>query len=33
MDEATVATMNPKDIRTKLKHPAKVSKEFAAKES
>jgi len=33
MDEATVAAMNPKDVRTKLKHPAKVAKECAAKDS
>ncbi len=33
MDEATVAAMNPKDVRTKLKHPAKVAKECAGKES
>lgn len=30
MDQAVVALMNPKDVRTKLKHPAKVAKEFAA---
>ncbi|MEP4078008.1 hypothetical protein [Haloferula sp.] len=33
MDEAVVATMNPKEIRTKLKHPAKVAKECAAKDA
>lgn len=33
MDEATVAAMNPKEIRDKLKHPAKVAKEYAAKDS
>jgi|TARA_B110000879_G_scaffold32364_1_gene44413 hypothetical protein len=33
MDEATVAAMNPKEVRTKLKHPAKVAKECAAKDS
>jgi hypothetical protein len=33
MDEATVAAMTPKDVRDKLKHPAKVAKECAAKES
>ena len=33
MDEAVVAAMNPKDVRTKLKHPAKVAKECAAKNS
>lgn len=33
MDEATVAVLNPKEVRTKLKHPAKVAKECAAKES
>jgi|TARA_B110000305_G_scaffold229613_1_gene280753 hypothetical protein len=33
MDEATVAAMNPKEVRTKLKHPAKVAKECAGKES
>jgi len=33
MDEATVAAMNPNEVRTKLKHPAKVAKECAAKES
>ena len=31
MDEATVALMNPKDVRDKLKYPAKVAKECAAK--
>ena len=31
MDEAVVALMNPKDVRTMLKHPAKVAKECAAK--
>ncbi|MDP4625569.1 MAG: hypothetical protein NWT08_10585 [Akkermansiaceae bacterium] len=30
MDEAVVAKMNPKEIVTKLKHPAKVAKECAA---
>ncbi|MGJ8725376.1 MAG: hypothetical protein ACSHYB_12530 [Roseibacillus sp.] len=30
MDEAVVAQMNPKDVRTKLKYPAKVVKELAA---
>jgi len=33
MDEAIVATMNPKEIRDKLKYPAKVARECAAKES
>jgi len=33
MDEATVAAMNPRDILTKLKHPAKVAKECAAKDA
>ncbi|MDA7907806.1 hypothetical protein N9B19_02880 [Akkermansiaceae bacterium] len=33
MDEATVAAMTPKDVRDRLKHPAKVAKECAAKES
>ncbi|MGB6220643.1 hypothetical protein [Haloferula sp.] len=33
MDEAVVALMNPKDVRTKLKHPAKVTKELAAKDA
>lgn len=33
MDEAIVAVMNPKEVRTKLKHPAKVTKEYAPKES
>lgn len=33
MDEATVASMNPKEVRDKLKHPAKVAKECAATES
>lgn len=33
MDEATVEAMDPKEVRTKLKHPAKVAKECAAKES
>jgi hypothetical protein len=33
MDEAVVALMNPKDVRTKLKHPAKVAKECAAKDA
>lgn len=28
MDEAVVTRMNPKEIRTKLKYPAKVAKEF-----
>lgn len=31
MDEATVAAMNPKAVRDKLKRPAKVAKECAAK--
>lgn len=31
MDEAVVALMNPNDVRTKLKYPAKVAKECAAK--
>jgi len=31
MDEAAVDLLNPKEIRTKLKHPAKVAKECAAK--
>ena len=31
MDEAEVALMNPNDVRTMLKHPAKVAKECAAK--
>jgi hypothetical protein len=30
MDEAVVALMNQKDVRTKLKHPAKVAKECVA---
>ena len=33
MDEAIVASMNPKEVRDKLKHPAKVAKECAATES
>lgn len=33
MDEAVVATMNPRDVRTKLKYPAKVAKECAAKDA
>jgi hypothetical protein len=33
VDEAVVALMNPKDVRTKLKHPAKVAKEFGAKDA
>ena len=31
MDEAVVAALNPKEVRNKLKHPAKVAKECAAK--
>ena len=31
MDEAVVAKMNPSEVRTKLRHPAKVAKEFGAK--
>lgn len=31
MDQATVDGMNPKEIRDKLKYPAKVAKEIAAK--
>jgi hypothetical protein len=31
MDEEVVAHMNPKEVRTKLKYPAKVAKECAAK--
>lgn len=30
MDEAVVAQMSPKEVRTKLKYPAKVVKELAA---
>ncbi|MDB4538012.1 hypothetical protein N9230_05315, partial [Akkermansiaceae bacterium] len=30
MDEASVAALNPSEIRTKLRHPAKVAKECAA---
>ena len=30
MDEAVVATLNPREVLTKLKHPAKVAKECAA---
>lgn len=33
MDEATVALMNPKEVRDKLKRPAKVAKECAPKNS
>lgn len=33
MDEAVVSLMNPKEVRTKLKHPAKVAKEFANKDA
>ena len=33
MDEATVAKMTPSEVRTKLKYPAKVAKECAAKDS
>ena len=33
MDEAVVALMNPRDVLTKLKHPAKVAKEFAPKDA
>ncbi|GHC42114.1 hypothetical protein [Roseibacillus persicicus] len=31
MDEAVVALMSSKDVRDKLKRPAKVAKEFADK--
>ena len=31
MDEAEVAKLNPREILTKLKYPAKVAKECAAK--
>lgn len=31
VDEATVAAMNPNDVRTMLKHPAKVAKKYADK--
>lgn len=30
MDEAVVAMMNPREVLTKLKYPAKVAKECAA---
>lgn len=30
MDEATVAMMNPREVLTKLKHPAKVAKEYTS---
>jgi hypothetical protein len=30
MDEAVVASMNPREVLTKLKHPAKVAKECRA---
>lgn len=33
MDEAVVAAMNPREVLTKLKHPAKVAKECAAKDA
>ncbi len=33
MDEAVVAAMNPRDVLTKLKYPAKVAKECAAKDA
>jgi hypothetical protein len=33
MDETAVAAMNPRDVLTKLKHPAKVAKECAAKDA
>jgi len=33
MDEAVVAAMNPSDVRTMLKHPAKVAKKYGSKES
>ena len=33
MDEAVVALMNHRDVLTKLKHPAKVAKECAAKDA
>jgi hypothetical protein len=33
MDEAVVAKMTARDVLTKLKHPAKVAKECAAKTS
>ncbi len=33
MDQATVDAMNPKDVRDKLKYPAKVAKECAANNS
>jgi hypothetical protein len=33
MDEAVVSKMNSRDVLTKLKHPAKVAKECAAKKS
>lgn len=33
MDEAVVDKMNHKDIRAKLKYPAKVAKECAAKDA
>ncbi|WP_411827853.1 hypothetical protein [Luteolibacter sp. AS25] len=29
MDEAAVAVLNPREVLTKLKRPAKVAKEFA----
>ncbi len=30
MPEASVAALNPREVRTLLKHPAKVAKEFGA---
>ncbi|MEM8956125.1 MAG: hypothetical protein AAGD22_18375 [Verrucomicrobiota bacterium] len=33
MDEAVVAKLNPREVLTKLKHPAKVAKEAAATKS
>lgn len=32
MDEKVVASMNSREVLTKLKHPAKVAKEHAAKD-
>ncbi len=33
MDEAVVEKMNPREVLTKLKYPAKVAKECAAEKS
>jgi hypothetical protein len=33
MDEAVVALLNPREVLTKLKYPAKVAKEFGPKDA